>query len=89
MGLETVDIIMDMEDHFHVQVPDAVFSRCVTVADLQRVIMDLLASQGREQGEALQHEVWQGMMSILAKQGYPVDRIRPESTWVGDITPYG
>jgi hypothetical protein len=89
MGLETVEIVMDMEDYFHLKISDAAASNCITVADLQRVIVDLLAAQGRQSGEELQREVWKGMMAVLAKNRYPVNQIRPESTWIGDITKYG
>ena len=89
MGLETVQIVMDVEDHFQISIPDAAASRCVTVADLQRVIVDLLTIQGRLPGDDLQREVWEGMMSVLDKNGYPLERVRPESKWIGDITKYG
>jgi hypothetical protein len=89
LGLETVEIVLDMEDHFHVRIPDAAASRCVTVADLQWVIVDLLVAKGRPQGEALHQEVWDGMIAVLGRHGYPVGRIRPESKWIGDITRYG
>ena len=89
MGLETVEILMGMEDYFHLQIPDAAASACITVADLQRVIVDLLVSQGRPRDEQLSAEVWKGMVAVLAKNRVPIEPIRPESTWIGDITKYG
>ncbi len=89
MGLETVEIVMDMEDYFKVRIPDAAASKCTTVADLQTVIADLLVIRGRAPGEKLQAEVWQGMMAVLAKNRYPLENIGPESKWIGDITKYG
>jgi hypothetical protein len=89
MGLETVEIVMDMEDHFHVQIADAAASRYITVGDLQRVILDLLVMQGRSRSPQLEQEVWDGMMAVLAHNRYPVKTIRPDSKWVGDITKHG
>ena len=89
MGLETVEIVLDLEDHFEVAIPDAAASSTITVADLQQVIVDLLVAKGKARTPELQVEVWKGMMAVLAKQGYPVARIRPNSKWVGDITRYG
>ncbi len=89
MGLETVEIVMGMEDHFRIHIPDAAASNCNTVADLQNVIVNLLAAQGKPSNDQLRREVWDGMMKVLARNRYPVDRIRPESKWIGDITKYG
>lgn len=89
MSLRTIEIVMDLEDHFHIRIPDETASSSVTVADLQRVIVDLLAGQGRARSEALEREVWDGMLRVLAKLRYPVKEIRPESKWVGDITENG
>ena len=89
MGLETVEFVMDAEDYFHVRVPDAAAAKCITVDDFLKVIVELLGAQGREQNETLQREVWEGLITIFADNGYDVTEIRPESRWVGDITDYG
>jgi len=34
MGLETVELLMDIEDHFGVSIPDEDASRCITVGDI-------------------------------------------------------
>jgi hypothetical protein len=89
MGLETVEIVMDMEDRFQIHIPDAAASNCYTVADLQNIIVDLLAAKGKTPDDQLRQEVWDGMMKVLARNRYPVERIRPDSKWIGDITKYG
>ena len=89
MGLETVEILMDLEDYFHVDVPDEAASACVTVAELQDVIVGLLVKQGRFDSEETRREVWEGMMFVLAENGYDVTTVRPDSKWVGDITQHG
>jgi acyl carrier protein len=47
MGLETVEIIMEIEDHFGIRVADEVASNCVTVAAFQKFVVDLLVATGR------------------------------------------
>ncbi|HEY1923214.1 MAG TPA: acyl carrier protein [Tepidisphaeraceae bacterium] len=90
MGLEAVEIIMDVEDHFKVSVPDSVASKCLTVADLQRELILLLQQQGRQPSEELDREVYEGIVAIVVKQtGIPTSKIKPESRWIGDITKYG
>ena len=89
MGLETVEILLSVEEHFRISVPDASWTECVTVADLQNLVVELLVAQGRVRSEFLRREVWDGILTVLRQEGYDVARIRPDSTWVGDITKYG
>jgi len=90
MGLETVEIIMEVEDHFAISVPDEVASSCVTVADLQRVVVDLLVESGRQRSAGLEAEVLRELVRISAKvTGNDPATIRPESRWVGDVTTHG
>ena len=89
MGLETVKILMDMEDHFPVSIPDDLASDIVTVGDLHRVIVELLLAQGRQRNQELGREVWDRMMAVLKKNGIPLEGVRPDSRWLGDITRHG
>ena len=89
MGLETVELLMDLEDYFHIRVPDEAASNALTVADLQAVIVGLLVQKGRTNSEETRREVWDGMMHVLEQEGYDVKQIRPDSKWIGDITQYG
>ena len=88
MGLETVEILVDIEDHFHVSLPDDEASACITVADLQKLVIREL-SQGQSENAELHQVVWNGILTVLVKNGYSVEKIRPESKWVGDITIHG
>jgi len=89
MGLETVEIVLAMERSFYVPIPDSAASKCVTVADLQQVLVDQLVATGKVRCDDLEHEVWDGMMVVLARLGYATNRIRAESKWIGDITKFG
>jgi hypothetical protein len=90
MGLETVEIVMDVEDHFGISVPDEVASKCETAADLQKVIIDLLVAKGRPRSAELESEVFRDLVKISADvTGNDPATIRPESRWVGDVTKYG
>ncbi|MDB5321640.1 MAG: hypothetical protein JWN40_3271 [Phycisphaerales bacterium] len=90
MGLETVEIVMDLEDYFKVEIPDSRASACVTVAELQDVIVDLLVASGRDRSPELSQFVWDGIVQVL-KSGkcIPRDGVRPDSKWIGDITTHG
>lgn len=90
MGLETVEILMDIEDHFAVCIPDEQASRCVTVGDTCDVVVGLLAAQGRHVAPSMRDEVFAGIAQVIAKQmAMKPEQITLESRWVGDITRYG
>jgi len=89
MGLETVEILMDLEDFFQLKIPDSLASPCVTVADLQAVIVRLLVERGARDDEETWRRVWAGIITVLWGEGYDVAKIRPDSIWIGDITAYG
>src|SRR5690349_9982085 len=90
MGLEMVEIVMKVEDHFGVSVPDEVASKCVTVADLQRAVVDLLVRKGVARSPDLEAAVYVDLVRIIVDQtGMNETDIKPESKWVGDITDYG
>ena len=90
MGLQLLEIVMDLEDFFQVRIPDDAASACVTVADLQAEIVKLLLLKApRADPEQTRRTVWDDMMKVLARNGYNVSRIRPESKWIGDVTENG
>ncbi|MBX3354250.1 MAG: hypothetical protein KF724_00955 [Phycisphaeraceae bacterium] len=90
MGLETVEILLHVEDHFGITVPGEVASKCETVGDLQRVIVQLLVAKGRPRSAELEAEALRDIVMISAKvTGNDPITFRPESRWVGDVTKYG
>ena len=90
MGLETVEIGLEVEDRFGITLTDEVASRCVIVADLQRAIVEQLVAKGGQPSPELEAEVLREIIRIGAKiTGRDPATIRPESRWVGDVTEYG
>ena len=90
MGLETVEIVMEVERRFGISVPDEVASNCVTVADLQKVVVDLLVAKGGQRSSEFDAEVLRELIRISAEiTGNDPATIRPESRWVGDVTTCG
>lgn len=89
MGLETVEILMDLEDFFELKIPDSIASSCVTVADLQTAIVRLLVERGANDDEETRKRAWAGIITVLWGEGYDVAKIRPDSRWIGDVTAHG
>ena len=47
MGLDTVELVMAVEEHFHIEVPDAAASKIGTVGELHTFVHDELRRLGR------------------------------------------
>jgi hypothetical protein len=90
MELETVEILMEIEDEFEISIPDQVASKCLTVGDTHRVIVDMLVAKGTIRSPELESEAWARLVKILTEQVQmkPED-VRPELHWIPDITRYG
>lgn len=90
MGLQTVEIVLEVEDHFGISLPDEMASKCVTVVDLQKIVVELLVAKRRQRSPELDAEVLRESIRISAEiTGNDPATIRPESRWVGDVTKYG
>jgi acyl carrier protein len=89
MGLDSVEIVMDIEDHFGIEVTDAEAGRCARVGDLFACVIAKL-----EAGETTkpQPEQWtrpqvlEEIRDIIAEQaGVRRDRITLEASLTGDL----
>ena len=89
MGLEGVEIVMDIEDHFGIAMPDEVVN-AETVGETHAAVVEILVRTGRQRSAELEAEVYRDLVAIIAKNmKIDATSIRPESRWVGDITRYG
>ena len=90
MGLDTVEILMEIEDEFGISVPDQVASNSLTVGDTHRIIVDMLVAKGAVRSAELEADAWQRLVTIVTEQmRIEPEIVRPESRWIPDITKYG
>ena len=90
MGLDTVEILMEIEDEFDISIPDQVASNSITVGDTHRVIVDMLVAKGAVRSPELGADAWQRLVKIVTEQmRMKLEAVRPESRWVPDITKHG
>lgn len=90
MGLEGVEILMEIEDEFDISIPDQVASNSPTVGDTHRVIVDMLVAKGAVRSPELEADAWQRLVMIVTGQmGMKPEDVRSESRWIPDITKYG
>ena len=89
MGLDLVEIIMAIEDHFDVRISDEHMATIQTVGQMHDYVVQLRVDQGATDGHALWTQVWCDLAGIVAEQmGIDVASISPASFWA-DITPDG
>jgi hypothetical protein len=90
MGLETVEILMEIEDEFDISIPDHIAYNAVTVGDTHRIIVDMLVAKGAVRSAELEADAWQRLVKIVTAQvGMKPQAVRPESRWIPDITKHG
>ena len=90
MGLETVEILMEIEDEFDISIPDELASNSLTVGDTHRVVVDMLVAKGAVRSPGLEADAWQRLVKIVTEHmRMNPGSVRPESRWIPDITKYG
>ncbi|MEM6392959.1 MAG: hypothetical protein AAF797_09325 [Planctomycetota bacterium] len=91
MGLDTVELVTELEEALGVEVPDAWCARCATAGDLYSAAMQSIRSDpscALAVREDVESEVWRVLEGLLAR--YVGDErasgwLRPEMTLVGDL----
>ncbi|WP_428388196.1 phosphopantetheine-binding protein [Mucisphaera sp.] len=86
MGLDAVELVMKVEEHFDVSLPERELSHARTIADLamlvHRTFMD--ASESKPQDEL--PEIIESIRHIAADHtGYPLNKIKPDSSFAEDL----
>jgi acyl carrier protein len=89
LGLDSVEIIMDIEDRFGIEITDAEAARCIRVGDLLGVVMAKLEAGKTTKPERLQwtrQQVLEEMRDIIVEQaGVRREQVTLEATLRGDL----
>jgi hypothetical protein len=90
MGLDLVEIVMEIEDEFQISIPDDVAQNMLTVGDTFRDVVDMLVAKGSAHTPELEAHVWRRLVVIVSEQmQMDPEEIKPESRWIPDITDTG
>lgn len=83
MGLDTVELVLAIEEEFGIELANDELAECYTVGQLGNIIRKkLLASQ--KQFDAF--DTWQRMTRIIAEhRSIPADNLKPEMKFVDDL----
>ena len=67
MGLEAVELIIEIEEYFQVQISDLEFANIYTVGDLHICLVDRLKSEKQDKfTESDAQSIWQQVCRIVA-----------------------
>ena len=84
MGLDSVEIILTVEEEFGLEIPDAEAARMVTVGDLQAFLVVELRRLGRP--AANDDKIFERLRDIICRQlGLKPDAVIPAARFVKDL----
>ena len=88
MGLETVELVMDVEDVFEIKIPDEDAQHVLTVGDLHQLCVRLIVEHHPqiEMHEARKAAVLHQLRTIICNQlGVRYEKTGPEVRFIGDL----
>ena len=79
MGLDSVELVMEVEDRFGIKIEDEEATKICTVGDMFRIVREKVQHSSDEQ-------LWESLRGLIAEElRVPVQEIRPESRFVEDL----
>jgi hypothetical protein len=86
MGLDYVEMVMEIEDRFTVEVPDADAGRLRTVGDWYWYLRDRLQARSGSSDDAPSGELWERLLDVIEKEsGLPRERLRADADLSRDL----
>jgi acyl carrier protein len=84
MGLDTVELVMKVENHFEIEIPNAEAAKLATVGALHGYVVAELRRQGRFGGNT--EEVYGQLRHIICRQlGVRPELVLPAARFVEDL----
>lgn len=84
MGLDSVEIILTVEEEFGLEIPDSEAARMITVGDLQAFIVVELRRLGRPEMDSA--AVFERLRAIICRQlGVKPETVTPAARFVKDL----
>jgi acyl carrier protein len=84
MGLDTVELVMAVEEHFEIEIPDEIAATLDTVGLLHRYLVSVL--QRKRLLRVDETAVFSELRDIICKQtGIAPERIVPDASFVKDL----
>ena len=84
MGLGTVELVLDIEDHFGIKIPDAGAESCETIGDVADVVWRLL-NDGGDAGMTRPRMERRLKLVVARSVGLPYARCSLPARFIGDL----
>ena len=83
MGLDSVELVMNTEEHFGIQIPDHIAEKLFTVRSLHNFVVSELQRVGKPRDADL---VFAELRELICDQlGIKPERVVPEARFVQDL----
>jgi acyl carrier protein len=83
MGLDTVELVMAIEDEFSIVIPDIYAERLLTVGDVTSYVTERLAREGRP---LPREQVFERVCKVTCEQaGTTRDRLTEDTRFIDDL----
>lgn len=83
MGLDTVELVMAVEEEFSLEIPDSESAKLVRVGDLYRFVLQTL----RQRGDVIDEDaIWKRLTDVIVAQlGVQPERVTPDARFIEDL----
>ncbi len=85
MGLDTVDLVYEIEAAFGIQIPDIVAEKINTVQDMHNVVYELVEAKGNPDQLTRQEQEIRTVAIISDQAGIPMHEIEPWKSFTNDL----
>jgi acyl carrier protein len=83
MGLDAVDLVMEIESEFHIEIPNKVAVKIRRVGEMQDYIVQALRLRGETPDE---ERVWERLTAVVVRRlGVRPDRVTRSAEFVKDL----
>jgi acyl carrier protein len=83
VGLDSVELVLAIEDEFKIEIPDRVAENVVTVGGMYDYILVQLRSRGEPVAET---EIWNTLRDIIVEQiGVRPEKVVPTAAFIEDL----
>jgi acyl carrier protein len=83
MGLDTVELVMAVEEEFSLEIPDSESAKLVRVGDLYRFVLQTL----RHRGDVVDEDaIWKRLTDVIVAQlRVQPERVTPDARFIEDF----
>ncbi len=82
MGLDIVEIVVDIEKEFGVEIPNSEAPHLLRLEDMKKFIVHEIRKRG---DKTLAIDIWRRLQAIVVERGFRAEEVTPETHLVDDL----